>query len=97
MPEPKLRWLFSRGCASPKNREKNSSIGSLEPLRGDRCAVVEMFTTTGIVFFCIGGNERRPIVKGCRVAGFYHRKAQSIIAKGPQDQPCDSRTVQPAE
>jgi hypothetical protein len=57
MPEPKLRGLLSRGGASPKKRLKNSSIGSLEPLRGDRCAVVEMFTTTGMVLLAMAEND----------------------------------------
>src|SRR5215475_2788336 len=68
MPEPKLRWLFSRGCASPKNREKNSSIGSLEPPRGERCAVVEMFTTTGMVFFAMDENDGGRLSRAARLA-----------------------------
>src|SRR3972149_7504841 len=57
MAEPRLRWLFSLGGDSPKKRLKNSSMGSLAPPRPERCVVVEMLTTTGIVFLAIAANE----------------------------------------
>src|SRR5512135_1921114 len=57
MPDPRLRWLCSRGDASPKKRLKNSSIGSFDPLRGERCEVVEILTTTGMVRLAMAANE----------------------------------------
>src|SRR5262245_40809772 len=87
MPEPKLRWLFSRGCASPKNREKNSSIGSLEPLRGERCAVVEMFTTTGMVFFAIVENDGGRLSRAARLAASTHRTARAMYPRIPKINP----------
>src|SRR4029453_4482772 len=66
--KPNLDWLFSRGSTSPKKREKNSSIGSLEPLRGERCAVVEMFTTTGMVFLAMGENDGGRLSRAARLA-----------------------------
>jgi hypothetical protein len=38
------------GRRFPEKRLKNSSMGSLEPPRPERCVVVEMLTTTGMVF-----------------------------------------------
>src|SRR5437773_11707099 len=57
MPEPRLRRLFSLGGASPKTRLKNSSRGSFEPERGERCEAVEMLTTTGMVFLAMAAKE----------------------------------------
>src|SRR5581483_840709 len=69
MPEPSLRLLFSRGGASLKKRLKNSSRGSLEPERGARCEEVEMFTTTGMVFFAMAAKDGgRPASRAPRLA-----------------------------
>src|SRR4029077_16528316 len=44
-------------------------MGSLEPLRGERCAVVEMFTTTGMVFFAMTENDGGRLSRAARLAG----------------------------
>src|SRR6516165_4527656 len=43
-------------------------MGSLEPLRAERCAVVEMFTTTGMVFFAMTENDGGRLSIAARLA-----------------------------
>src|ERR1700741_5121887 len=68
MPEPRLRGPLSRGWVSPKNRLKNSSRGSLEPGRPERCAVVKMLTTTGVVRLAMAAKEGGRFSRAVRVA-----------------------------
>src|SRR5882672_623560 len=70
MPEPRLRRLFSLGGASPKKRLKNSSRGSFEPDRGERCEAVEMLTTTGMVFLAMAAKEGgRATLRSTKIQG----------------------------
>src|SRR5215467_9093575 len=68
MPEPRLRGPFSRGWVSPNNRLKNSSRGSLEPGRPERCEVVKIFTTTGVVRLAMAAKDGGRFSRAARLA-----------------------------
>src|SRR5215470_8863487 len=70
MPEPRLRGPLSRGWVSPKKRLKNSSRGSLEPGRPERCEVVKILTTTGVVRLAMAAKEGGRFSRAARVAAF---------------------------
>src|SRR5215470_11243250 len=101
MPEPRLRGPLSRGWVSPKKRLKNSSRGSLEPGRPERCEVVKMLTTTGVVRLAMAAKEGGRFSRAARLAaraGVSETKKVSTISPIPNaelNNPRNERLIGP--